>query len=287
MTKIAAGLIRKSTRLFQTARAFRQLWKAGGICHVNIAQVHHGKILADKSILVTGGTSGIGLAIAKKCLAEGATVVITGRSEEKLQAVADKNEHPNLRTILWDIGELDERKSKLVEAVRLAGGGIDFLVNNAGVHSPENFLEVTEQDWNRVHSINLKALFFLSQEFAKHQIQKSRPGKILNISSHGGILGASGAYRTSKWGVVGLTRGLAVKLAQHGITVNCIAPGMTATPMIGVDAQINAYADGYAPSYRVALPEEIAELAVFLLSDAANFIVGQTIVIDGGYSLKI
>jgi NAD(P)-dependent dehydrogenase (short-subunit alcohol dehydrogenase family) len=287
MPKIAGKLIRTASRVIDTARAVRQLWRDGGICHVQIAQVNHGEILAGKSILVTGGNSGIGLAIAKKCLAEGATVVITGRSESKLQAAAAQIEHSRLKILQWDVSQIAERERKLCEAATLAGGQIDILVNNAGIHSPESFLEVTEEDWGCVHSINLKGLFFLSQAFAKYCIKSSRPGKILNIASHGGILGASGPYRTSKWGVVGLTRGLGVKLAAHRIIVNCIAPGMTATPMIGLDSQKNSYANGYAPSNRVALPEEIAELAVFIMSDAANFIVGQTIVCDGGYSLKI
>jgi NAD(P)-dependent dehydrogenase (short-subunit alcohol dehydrogenase family) len=287
MLQLANAIQQFATRLVRTLRAVKKCYRHGGVTQVAVAQIHHGEILRGKNVLVTGGSSGIGLAIAKKCLTEGATVVITGRNALKLAAVALQLADSRLRTLQWDVSDTAHLAEHLRAAFALVDGRLDILVNNAGVHTPEQFFEVDEAAWDRVHTINTKALFFLSQHTAKWWIENRQPGKILNIASSGGFLGACGPYRMSKWSVVGLTRGLGASLLPHGIIVNAVAPGMTATEMLGIDAQDNAFAAGYGPSYRVALPEEIAELAVFLMSDAANYIVGQTIICDGGYSLKV
>ena len=134
--------------------------------------------------------------------------------------------------------------------------------------------------------MNSKGLFFLCQSAAGGWIKKRKKGKIINIASNRGVLGAmSGPYGMSKWGVIGLTRGLGRILYPHGIIVNGIAPGMVASGINGVDVNDNAFRN-YPLANRVGLPEEIAEVACFLASDAANHIVGQTIVCDGGNSLS-
>ena len=274
------------SRLFKTARMIRRYWREGDIVKVNIAQIQHGGILKGKRILITGGSSGIGLAIARKCIEEGATVVITGRNQDKLLKAAEKIGSPLLKTLVWDVSKVFEHELKYSEALCLVGNQFDILVNNAGILTNEGFGTVTEEGWDKVYSTNSKGLFFLTQIVSKSWIGKKATAKIINISSTGGFLGATYPYRMSKWDLVGLTAGLGSILSPHGIIVNGIAPGRTATEMLHVNNNKNVF-DTYQPLKRFGLPEEIAELAIFLMSDAANYIVGQTIICDGGYTLKV
>lgn len=258
--------------------------KDGGYVVVNVSQLNHGEILKGRKILITGGSSGIGLAIAKKCLSEGAEVVITGRNADKLHAVSEGIGNPLLHTLEWDVSDIGIIQEKLDKVSMIINGRLDVLVNNAGILMPKAFREVTEEIWDKTYSINSKGLFFLSQAICNRWIKETVGGKIINISSSGGFLAAHYPYRMTKWDIVGFTHGLGLKFYKDGIIVNGIAPGMTASEIIRVDTDKNAYVD-YPPSNRVSLPEEVAELAVFMISDAANNIVGQTIVCDGGYSL--
>ena len=274
------------SRIFRTARMLRKYWREGDIVKVNIAQINYGGILKGKSVLITGGSSGIGLAIARKCLSEGAMVVITGRNEEKLIKASDQLNSPLLKTLVWDVSVISQLEEKLQEANLLVGGEMDILINNAGILTNESFYTTTESGWDKVYNTNSKGLFFLTQSMSNSWIKNKVKGKIINISSTGGFLGASYPYRMTKWDLVGLTNGLGSILSPHGIIVNGIAPGRTATDMLGINAKENVY-DKHQPLKRFGLPEEIAELAVFLMSDAANYIVGQTIICDGGYTLKV
>jgi 3-oxoacyl-[acyl-carrier protein] reductase len=285
-----AGLIRFLTRVADTARAVRRYWKAGGFTQVRIAQIRQGGILKTRRILITGGSAGIGLAIAKKCLSEGAFVVITGRDEIKLRDAAAVLDSSHLRGLVWDAADVSMQDSKLAEAMQLAGGAFDVLVNNAGIlGGNRQFLDLTEEDWDRISSVNSKGLVFLTQRVVRKWLACGQRGKIVNISSMRGTLGVQdGPYGMSKWSLNGLTHGLGLKLAPHGIIVNGIAPGIIATNSIAIenmDVEENAYLKGI-PLSRIGLPEEVAELAAFLMSDAANYIVGQTIICDGGYTLK-
>lgn len=268
-------------------KAIKRGWKEGGVTEVNVAKISRGEILKGKNVIITGGTAGIGLAVAQKCLAEGATVLITGRDEFRLEAVLKEIAHPSLRSIAWDVSNVKSHSDKLEESENIMGGSIDVLVNNAGLISTTPYGKVSEETWDEIYSVNSKGLFFMCQTLSNRWIAKKTGGKIINVSSSGGFLGASSPYRMTKWDVAGLTRGLALMLHRHGIIVNGIAPGMTSTRMIGINAEKNAFVGHYPPSNRVALPEEIAELALFLISDAANYIVGETVVCDGGYSLKM
>lgn len=266
--------------------AIQMGWKHGGALQVNVAQINHGQILQDKNILVTGGTSGIGFEIARKSLSEGANVLITGRCPDRLKEAALELSHPNLKTMTWDVSDIKSSSSKLAQAHEILEGQITILVNNAGLISTTPFHDVSEEIWDSIYETNSKGLFFMSQLFSKDWIQKNMRGKIINISSSGGFLSAENPYRMTKWDVVGLTRGLGGSLYKHGIIVNGIAPGMTSTKMLGSEESDNKFIERYTPSQRVALPEEVAELAIFIMSDAANYIVGHTIICDGGYSLK-
>lgn len=261
----------------------------GGYLSVNVAQVRYSELLQGKHIIVTGGGSGIGLAIARKALELGAVVLITGRDKRKLDHAIAELSNPRARALVWDIGDVEGLVSNFALALQELGGYCDALVNNAGVLSKEVFPEVTEGDWDRVYTINSKGLYFLTQEVCRFWLNSgsSDVRKIINISSQGGFVGATYPYRMTKWDVAGLTQGLGIALAAKNIIVNGIAPGIIKTEM--QKAYLGRGDNDYCelnPVGRVASPDEIAELAAFLLSDASNFIVAQTIVCDGGFSVR-
>ena len=261
--------------------ALKKYYRDGGATTIAIAQIARGDVLRGKAVLVTGGSSGIGLAIAKNCVAEGAKVVITGRNVDALNRAAGQI---GALPLVWDVSRVDLASAKLSEAKDLLGAEIDIVFNNAGVYSQAEFFDVSEAIWDTIHDINSKGLFFICQAIARRWVAGGRKGKIINIASNRGILGDTTPYGMSKWGVICLTRGLGKALLPKGIIVNGIAPGIVASGINGIDPSENAFIQN-PPSNRVGLPEEIAELAVFLASDAANHIVGQTLVCDGGNSL--
>jgi NAD(P)-dependent dehydrogenase (short-subunit alcohol dehydrogenase family) len=275
-------------RLPLIIKSLRNIYRYGGYSTVNITYVNHGEILKGKKILITGGGSGIGLCIAKKCLKEGANVIITGRNKNKLKKVIEEINHPLLNMLVWDISQLSLIESSISKAKELLKGEIDILVNNASIVNGIQFPNVTEEIWDEIYAINSKGLFFLTQSLCDQWIKEyQQQKKIINISSQGGFVGATYPYRMTKWDIVGLTQGLGIKLAPYGIIVNGIAPGIIVTDM-QPDYQKqkeNVYCSKN-PIERFGLPEEIAELTVFLMSDRSNFIVGQTIVCDGGFSIK-
>jgi 3-oxoacyl-[acyl-carrier protein] reductase len=279
-------LVRIAEKMVATVRAIKQCWQVGGVAKIQINQISYGEILTGQSVLVTGGSSGIGLAIAKKCIAEGAEVVITGRNEEKLKLAKEEVNSDRLKVMVWDHGNIVICKEKLQECISLFGSQrLDVLVNNAGVClQPLGFFVTTESAWDQTYAVNSKGLFFLTQAFCDNCLKKNQPAKVVNISSQGGLLPAPHPYRMTKWDIIGLTKGLGQQLAPYGIIVNGVAPGMIATEMIKRDVE-NVHSN-LQPLRRVGVPEEIAELVLFLISGAANNIVGQTIVCDGGYTSK-
>ena len=289
-------LRKEIVRMYLMIKSLKKIYKHGGYTTINITSVNYGEILKGKKILLTGGGSGIGLSIAKKCLQEGAMVVITGRNEDKLTKALEVVKNPMLKTLVWDISQVSRIEENIEKSKDLLDGEIDILVNNAGIVIYNDFPNVTEEDWDSTYSINSKGLFFLTQSLCTQWLkqEKSKLKKIINISSRAGFVGATRPYRMSKWDVAGLTQGLGVKLAPHNIIVNGIAPGVVQIDRDGIAPHRQPYLRGmkenvYArvnPLERVAIPEEIAELAIFLMSDACNFIVGQTIVCDGGSSIK-
>lgn len=290
MIKILRKFRRLFLRISLTLKNVLKVIKYGNYSTVNIAQIYHGDILKGKKILVTGGSTGIGFSIAKKCISEGADVIITGRTDSKLKIACEKIGSNSLKSLVWDVSSISEIDDKLEECRRLLNGDIDILVNNAGIVNGTHYPNVTEEIWDRVYAANSKGLFFLTQALCSHWEKRKNYNlkKVINISSQGGFVGATYPYRMTKWDIIGLTQGLGLKLAPKGILVNGIAPGITATPALRMDFEQNEK-NTYCsqnPLERFALPEEIAELSAFLMSDAANFIVGQTIVCDGGYSIK-
>lgn len=286
--KNAINLLKNLRRLFSVAP---HIIRHGGHLSVNVSQINYGQLLNEKRILITGGSSGIGLAIALKYVSLGARVMITGRNSEKLEKVSTQHRNPNLKVLQWDLRDIGILRTMLAKATVEIGGEFDILVNNAGVLSNEYFPNVSEADWENVYSTNSKALFFLSQEICRNWLvtghTQRTTKKIINISSQGGFVGATYPYRMTKWDVAGFTQGLAIAMAPKGIIVNGIAPGIITTEMQKkyLYQDNNSYCN-LNPVNRVASPAEIAELAAFLASDASNFIIGQTIVCDGGYSIK-
>jgi len=282
------GVVNKLRKILKAFRLAKKFYKAGGCVTANIAYPQYGNVLEGRRVCVTGGGSGIGLAIAKKFAQCGAKVLITGRNEEKLKtAVEDIG--TNGSYIVWDVSDLSLVAKKLYEASGILGGNVDILVNNAGLAPSKFWGDVDEIEWDRIYNTNLKGMFFLTQQIVKEWKKLAFSGykKIINISSQGGFVGATYPYRMVKWDVRGLTEGLGKTLVKDNIIVNGIAPGVVKTSMqdFSLKQGDNLYTT-QNPIQRVCLPEEIAELALFLACDASNFIIGQTIVCDGGYTLK-
>lgn len=269
-------------------RKIRSAIRYGGYNEIKICQLKNDNCLKGKRILITGGSSGIGFQIAKKCCSCGANVIITGRNEEKL-INSINNINGEINYLVWDLMDTEHIEEHLNRVLHIFKGSLDCLINNAGVEPHEFFPDVTEKEWANIYDTNSKGAFFLTQEVYKHWLnhKESDYKKIIFIDSQGGFVGATYPYRMVKWDIRGLTKGLGLKLAKDGILVNGIAPGVVKTEMqkFSLEQGDNTYCDQNLLG-RVCLPEEVAEMAAFMLSDACNFMVGQTILIDGGYSLK-
>lgn len=234
-----------------------------------------GELLKGKTVLITGGSGGIGSAIARRCKENGATVIISGRNQEKLSLAAKEIDAIPFVLDIQNISGMESAFSNLAGQYR-----IDTLINNAGLQAGAQLGKTTEEDFDKTLSTNLKGTYFLSQIFSNYLIQNEIKGNILNVSSVSGHRPAISPYMVSKWGITGLTEGMAKKLIKHGIVVNGIAPGPVATEMLGLDGKNLNY--DRAPAGRYSDPVEIANLAVFLISDMGRMIVGDTVYITGG-----
>lgn len=254
----------------------------------NILTLPPGDLLKGRKALITGGTSGIGLAIAKSFLASGAVVCITGRDEAKIKKVREDLENINsdyknrvFASILdvKDVASFPQKVDEILQSLT----EIDILVNNAGVRGGQ-IATVSETEYDDIMDTNLKGTFFLSKVISSYMIKNNIEGNILNIASASGIRPANSAYTLSKWGVRGLTLGLAKTLIPYGIVVNGIAPGPTATPML-MDNGCKNITHNSNPLKRYALPEEIANMAVILVSMMGKTIVGDIVYMTGGAGL--
>jgi len=237
--------------------------------------------LKDKRIIVVGGTGGIGQAMAKRFVAEGARVLITGRNEEKLASISKEL---GCLALKLDMTQVDTFTGFLNKAVELLGG-VDCLVNNAGISLHETFLTVTPEGFDAQISTNLRGPFFLTQRFIDYLLKNNAGGHILFMSSETGEMADIRPYGLTKAALNSLIKGLAYSNVKKNIRVNAIAPGITATAMTGFDPEEDLTNwDNVAG--RVYLPEEVAELAAFLLSDAAGSISGQIIACNNGSSIN-
>ena len=243
---------------------------------------------AGKNVLVTGAQRGIGSAIALRFAAAGADVALNFLDDKAAaESVAARITSLGRRaaTLAADVARPEEARHLVAEAERILGP-LDVLVNNAAIFPRAPFLELTENMWDAVLETNLKGTFVCAQEAARRMVAARRPGVIVNISSGAPYRGSmrATAYMASKLGIVGLTRGMARELAPHGIRVNAIAPGVTNTamPRLGNTEEALVAIGRTNPSGRLAEPNDIADVVVFLATDAARFVVGQLIHVNGG-----
>lgn len=248
----------------------------------NISYLQPNDRLTGKKIIVTGGGKGLGAAMAKKFVDEGASVLISGRNEQALKSTADKIGCKYLTLDIQDTTELDNFMS---EADRLLEG-VDCLVNNAGIslHEP-TFFDVTPETFDAQIATNLRGGFFLTQSFTKLLLHEKRKGNVLFVSSETGETVDNRPYGFTKAAVNSMVQGLACLFVKDGIRVNAVAPGITASDMTGIKSDGNLYLSINATE-RVYLPEEVAETACFLLSDASGCVSGQIILCNNGRTIN-
>lgn len=244
-------------------------------------------MLRGSKVIVTGGSRGIGFEIAKELTLAGCSVVVTGRNDNTIREAAEKI---NAKPLVWDASVIESAGSKLLEAADMLGG-LDIVVNNAGIFaqrhewSKDKLLETTPDEWESVMKTNTSSVFFTMQAAVKYYLKNNIKGSILNITSVAGNEPVYGAYGASKIAATGLTRGWGKMFAPDGITINGIAPGPVATEM-------NNWHEGDSmehdriPFGRFSTAGEIAKLAMYLLSEEAKMICGETVVLDGAYAIR-
>ncbi|MGZ5285936.1 MAG: SDR family NAD(P)-dependent oxidoreductase [Flavisolibacter sp.] len=242
-----------------------------------------------RTAIITGGGSGIGLAITEKFVQEGYRTIIIGRDVQKLDA-AKAALGESCIPVQCDLDQLDNIPA-VVQSIISQYGQVDVLVNNAGINMKKEFTEVSDDDFQRVLTTNVTAVFVLSREVVKCMLEKNIKGSIINISSMASQYGIPKviAYTASKSAIEGMTRAMATELSPRGIRVNCIAPGFIATDMsakaLNNDPERKARAMGRTPMGTLGAPSDIGDAAVFLASDAARYITGVVLPVDGGNSI--
>jgi 3-oxoacyl-[acyl-carrier protein] reductase len=234
-----------------------------------------------KKILITGGTGGIGKAIVKKFLSLEGTVLATGTNTEKLDSL--KKEFPTINILKFDISE----HSKIEEFIENVGSqlvGLDVLINNAGITKDNLSLRMKDEEWKKVIDINLSSTFYLCKHAIKKML-KNKYGRIVNITSivgHTGNLGQSN-YSASKAGIVAMSKSLAIEYAKKNITINCVSPGFIQSNMTdNIVESIKAVLTSRIPMSKLGTGEDVSNTVAFLSSDAASYITGETIHVNGG-----
>ncbi len=241
--------------------------------------------LSGKGALVTGATGGIGEAIARALHGRGASVVISGTREAKLQALAEAlGERVHVRPC-----DLSDREAvaALATGAEEALGQLDIIVNNAGITRDNIFMRMKDEEWDQVLEVNLTSAFVIIRT-ALRTMMRRRYGRIINISSISGVIGNPGQanYSAAKAGMIGMSKALAREVASRGITVNCIAPGFITTAMTDAlgERQVAAIAE-HIPAGTFGKPEDIAAATVYLASDESAYMTGQTLHINGGMAM--
>ena len=234
-----------------------------------------------KKILITGATGGIGHALVKKFLSLEGTVLATGTNTEKLDRL--KKEFPNINVLKFDISE-HSKIEEFIENVSSQLVGLDILINNAGITMDNLSLRMKDEEWNKVININLSSTFYLCKHAIKKML-KNKYGRIVNITSivgHTGNLGQSN-YSASKAGMVAMSKSLAIEYAKKNITINCVSPGFIQSNMTDkIVESIKAVLTSRIPMSKLGTGEDVSNTVAFLSSDAASYITGETIHVNGG-----
>lgn len=241
--------------------------------------------LSKKVAVVTGASRGIGRSMAETYARAGAHVICVSRNEDTLNVVADgiKSNGGSASVTAINVSNLEEFQN-LIKDTTDTYGSVDILVNNAGITRDTLIVRMSEEDWDTVIDVNLKGAFNGIKAVTR-TMMKQRFGRIINISSVVGLTGNAGQvnYAASKAGLIGLTKATAKEIGSRGITVNCIAPGYIATDMTGqMDDKAKDLLISQIPLGRIGSPDDIAATALFLASDEAGYITGQTFTVDGG-----
>ncbi|KAF6602704.1 dihydroanticapsin 7-dehydrogenase [Bacillus velezensis] len=251
--------------------------------------------LTDKTVLITGGASGIGYAAVQAFLNQEANVIVADIDEAQGEAMIRKENNDRLHFVRTDITDEPACQNAIRSAVDKFGG-LDVLINNAGIEIVAPIHEMELSDWEKVLNVNLTGMFLMSKHALKYML-KSGKGNIINTCSVGGVVAWPDipAYNASKGGVLQLTRSMAVDYAKHNIRVNCVCPGIIDTPLNeksflenneGTLEEIKKEKAKVNPLLRLGKPEEIANVMLFLASDLSSYMTGSAITADGGYTAQ-
>ena len=235
----------------------------------------------NKKILITGATGGIGNELVKKFLSLGGNIVATGRKDEKLDMI--KKKYPNVKIQKFDISE-HSRIEGFIDNVVLDLGGLDVLINNAGMNIDNLAIRMKDEEWKKVIDVNLTSTFL----FCKHSIKimlKNKFGRIVNITSivgHSGNPGQSN-YAASKAGIIGMSKSLAIEYAKKNITINCVSPGFITTDMtMNIAEKVKMFLTSRIPMGKLGSGEDVSNCVAFLSSDLASYVTGETLHVNGG-----
>ncbi len=241
--------------------------------------------LKDKKVIITGSTGGIGSAITEIFVKYGANVLATGTNDEKLNNL--KKKFQNINTRKFDISCHKEIEKFVEDCSKTLDGGPDILINNAGITRDNISLRMSHDEWKDVLDLNLTSTFLLCKYSIKRMI-KNKYGKIINITSvvgHTGNIGQSN-YAASKSGIIGFTKSLAIEYAKKNININCVSPGFIQTNMTDkIDPKFKEIIVSKIPSNRLGNPSDVANVVIFLSSDLADYITGETVHVNGGMYL--
>jgi len=234
-----------------------------------------------KKVLITGATGGIGGALVKKFVSLEASVLATGTNTEKLDSL--KKDFPNLNILKFDISD-HNKVEEFIENVSSQLTGLDVLINNAGINKDNLSLRMNEEEWKTVIDINLGSTFLMCK-YAIKKMLKNKYGRIVNITSvvgHTGNLGQSN-YAASKAGIIGMSKSLAIEYAKKNITINCVSPGFIKSKMTdNIVESVKAVLTSRIPMAKLGTGEDVSNTVAFLSSDAASYITGETIHVNGG-----
>jgi len=241
--------------------------------------------LKEKVALITGGTRGIGKSIVDQFLLAGANVLATGTNPETIEKLNRENENPSLKYLQLNLNDSENVKSFIKNT--LTSESVDILINNAGINIVADAAEISDDDFQKIQEINVHGPFLIAQAFGKKMIEK-KWGRIVNISSIWGVVTRPGrlSYSVSKMALLGINKTLAVEWAKYNVLVNAVSPGFTLTELTkttNTEEELNIIKDKI-PQNRLALPEEIAKGVLFLSSNLNSYVVGQNLIIDGGYT---